>query len=240
MEASPATRASPAPTPPPEQPTTHSTPEPAPTDEPTPTTETAAPERSTAATGLLYLRLGYAHILPLGLDHILFVLALFLASTRLRPLLVQITAFTVAHTITLALAITGLVQAPAHIIEPLIALSIVFVAVENLYFDDMTRSRPFIVFAFGLFHGLGFASVLTELGLPSGQYVTALIAFNVGVEAGQLSVVALAFVPSFLLLRLLRKEDVERLYRPIAVVPASLVIAAVGLFWTVQRTLGAG
>lgn len=168
------------------------------------------------------------------------MLALFLASTRLRPLLIQITAFTVAHTLTLALAITGLVQAPGHIIEPLIALSIVFVAVENIYFADMTRWRPLIVFAFGLFHGLGFASVLMDLGLPHGQFLTGLIAFNVGVEVGQLSVVVLAFVPAFLLRRLLRKEGVERLYRPIAVVPLSLVIAATGLFWAYQRTLGGG
>ena len=203
-------------------------------------TNEAIPERSTWATTTLYLWLGYLHILPRGLDHILFVIALFLASTKLRPLLAQISAFTLAHTITLALAITGLVQAPAHLIEPLIALSIAFVAVENIYFEDMTSWRPFIVFGFGLFHGLGFASVLTELGLPSGQLVNSLISFNVGVELGQLTVVAMTAAPAFLLLRRLKDEDVEHLYRPIAVVPTSLVIAAVALFWTVQRTLGWG
>ncbi|MEM6294815.1 MAG: HupE/UreJ family protein [Myxococcota bacterium] len=217
--------------PPPEQPTTNP---PAETSE-----ASAAPlERSTFATAILYMRLGYTHILPLGLDHILFVLGLFLASTRVRPLLLQITAFTVAHTSTLALAIAGLVEAPADIIEPLIALSIVFVAVENIYFEEMTRWRPFVVFLFGLFHGLGFASVLTELGLPSGHFATALISFNVGFEAGQLSVVAMAAVPAVLLYRRLKEEKVERLYRPIAVVPLSLVIAAIGLYWTFERTVG--
>lgn len=202
--------------------------------------QTPGPERSTLDTVLLYLKLGYTHILPLGLDHILFVLALLLASTRARPLLIQITAFTVAHTLTLALAMAGIVQAPAHIIEPLIALSIALVAVENLFFVDMTRWRPLIVFAFGLCHGLGFASVLMDLGLPPGQFVTGLLSFNVGVEVGQLSVVALAYVPAFLLRRLLKAEGVERLYRPIAVVPLSLIIAATGITWACQRALEVG
>jgi len=199
------------------------------------TASAPANERSTFDTAVLYLRLGYTHILPLGLDHILFVLALFLASASLRPLLIQITSFTVAHTITLALATLGIVQAPPSVIEPLIALSIALVAIENLFFSEITRWRPFIVFGFGLCHGLGFASALTALGLPRSQFFPALISFNVGVEVGQLSVVALAFVPAYLLRRLLKAEGRERLYRPIAVIPLSLLIGAIGAVWAYQR-----
>ena len=126
-------------------------------------------------TAALYARLGFEHILPKGLDHILFVLALFLASTRLRPLLIQVSVFTVAHTVTLGLAAAGLTRAPGALIEPLIAVSIAYVAVENLFARDMTRWRPFVVFGFGLFHGLGFASVLLDIGLPEDQFLTALV-----------------------------------------------------------------
>lgn len=192
-------------------------------------------QRTVLETIGLYLRLGFLHILPRGLDHILFVLALFLASTRLRPLLIQITTFTAAHTLTLALAASGLVTAPADLVEPLIALSIAFVAIENIFFKDMTRWRPFVVFAFGLFHGLGFASVLVELGLPRAHFATALVSFNVGVEVGQLTVVALALAPALMLRRLLARERVPHLYRPIAVIPSSIAIAVAGVVWASER-----
>lgn len=141
-----------------------------------------------------YIPVGFDHILPKGLDHILFVLGLFFLSTRLTPLLWQVSAFTLAHTITLAMAVLGLVSVPASIVEPLIALSIVYVAVENIVSDKLQRWRPFVIFGFGLLHGLGFASVLGEFGLPEGQVIPALIGFNIGVEFGQLTVIALAFL----------------------------------------------
>ncbi len=141
-----------------------------------------------------YIPVGFDHIVPLGLDHILFVLGLFFLSTRMGPLLWQVSAFTLAHTITLALAALGYVTVPGSIVEPLIALSIVYVAVENLFTDGLSRWRPFIIFGFGLLHGLGFASVLAEFGLPEGTFVPALIGFNIGVEIGQLAVIAVAYV----------------------------------------------
>ena len=141
-----------------------------------------------------YIPVGFDHIVPLGLDHILFVLGLFFLSTRFGPLLWQISAFTLAHTITLALAALGYVSVPGSIVEPLIAASIVFVAVENMLTDGLSRWRPLVIFGFGLLHGLGFASVLGEFGLPQGTFVPALIGFNVGVELGQLAVVAVAFL----------------------------------------------
>ena len=178
-----------------------------------------------------YLTLGFTHILPKGLDHILFVLGLYLLSTRIKPLLVQVTAFTVAHSITLALGLYGVVTVSPSIVEPLIALSIAYVAIENLLTSKLHAWRPFVVFGFGLLHGLGFAGVLQEIGLPRSHYVTGLIAFNIGVELGQLAVIAIAFGLTGLWFR------TAPWYRARIVMPASAAIAAVGLFWTVQRVL---
>jgi len=175
-----------------------------------------------------YLVLGFWHILPRGWDHMLFVLGLFLLVPRWRPLLWQVSAFTVAHTLTLALAVTGAFSLPATIVEPLIALSIVYVAVENVLVTRLRWWRPAVVFAFGLLHGLGFAGVLTELGLPAGERVPALLAFNLGVEAGQLVVLALAFAA----LGAFRHRP---WYRRRLAVPLSLAVAALGLLWFVQR-----
>jgi hypothetical protein len=176
-----------------------------------------------------YLALGYTHILPKGTDHILFVLGIFLLSTRLKPVLLQVTAFTVAHTITLALTIYGVVSLSRSIVEPLIALSIVYVAIENLTTSKLHPWRIALVFAFGLLHGMGFAGVLTQLGLPRSEFLPALISFNVGVEAGQLSVIGIALV----LFGLPFRE--KPWYRSRIVVPASVAIAGVGFYWAVQR-----
>lgn len=179
-------------------------------------------------TAALYLRLGFEHILPKGLDHILFVLALFLATTRLKPLLIQVSVFTLAHTITLGLAAAGWVSAPGAVVEPLIAISIAFVAIENLFARGLTPWRPFVVFGFGLFHGLGFASVLLDLGLPDDQFLTALVSFNVGVEFGQLTIVLAAWL-------LLHRWFNRPWYRKRVVLPASFLIAMAGCWWAVQR-----
>jgi hypothetical protein len=169
-----------------------------------------------------YLSWGFGHILPQGPDHVLFVLGLFLLSTRVRPLLWQVTAFTMAHSITLALSLYGLVRLPSIVVEPLIAMSIAYVAVENLFTSELKPWRPFVVFGFGLVHGLGFAGVLTDMGLPRNQFATGLVTFNIGVELGQLAVIGLAFAAVGWL-------------RRCVVFPASTAIAAVALFWTVQR-----
>lgn len=175
---------------------------------------------------------GIIHIVPYGLDHILFVLCLFLLSRTVRDLIWQITAFTVAHSVTLTLGWLGWVNPPASFFEPLIALSIVFAAVENILRDKPSTGRLFVIFLFGLLHGLGFASVLGELSASGDQWMVRLIGFNVGVEVGQLVVVAAAF----LIIGYWRRED---WYRPRLVVPLSVVIALVGAFWTVERVLAA-
>jgi hypothetical protein len=163
-----------------------------------------------AQTGLQafasYVPVGFDHILPKGLDHILFVLGLFFLSTHLRPLIWQISAFTLAHTVTLALGALGWVSVPASIVEPLIAASITYVAIENIFTSGLHRWRPLVIFGFGLLHGLGFASVLGEFGLPRDQFIPALVGFNIGVEIGQLTVIAATFLCVALALRLARRE----------------------------------
>ena len=194
------------------------------------TTPPAAHPLPWAVLVIRYVQMGYTHILPEGLDHILFVLGLFLLSTRLKPLLWQITAFTVAHSLTLALSLYGLVRLPSTIIEPVIAASIAFVAIENLFTTELKPWRPFVVFGFGLVHGMGFAGALKDLGLQRHDFLTALVGFNAGVELGQLSVVALAL----LVVGWFRSRPG---YRRLVVVPASVMIAAVAVFWTFQRLL---
>ena len=175
-----------------------------------------------------YLHLGFTHILPKGLDHILFVVGIFLLSTRMKPMLAQVTTFTIAHTITLGLTIYGVLSLPSSVVEPLIALSIAYVAIENIVTSTLTPWRIVLVFAFGLLHGMGFAGVLTELGLPRSEFVPALMSFNLGVEGGQIAVIAAMFLA-------LGWARHQHWYRRLAVVPLSASIAAVGIYWTVTR-----
>jgi hypothetical protein len=201
------------------------------TSEPFPLDRAVIPKRRSEIVKQ-YLILGFTHIVPKGLDHVLFVLGIFLLAVRLKPVLWQVTAFTLAHTITLALTIYGVVSLPSDVVEPLIALSIVYVAIENIFTDKLHAWRPLIVFMFGLLHGMGFAGVLSEIGLPRSEFVPALLAFNVGVELGQLAVIFAAFV---LTLPFRHKPW----YRRAIVIPGSLLIAAIALYWFVQRSAGA-
>lgn len=176
-----------------------------------------------------YAKLGFVHIIPRGFDHILFIIGLFLLSPKLKPLLWQVSAFTIAHTITLALAATDQVRLPAEIVEPLIALSIVWIAVENLLNNRLQRWRIAVIFCFGLLHGLGFAGVLLEIGLSGAHFYSALLAFNLGVEIGQLTVIGFCFLVAGWMMK-------KPVYRGRVVVPASCVIALIGAYWVVERT----
>lgn len=178
-----------------------------------------------------YLRLGFLHIVPRGFDHILFVLGIFLLTTKLRPILTQVTAFTIAHSITLGLTMYGIVSLPSRVVEPLIAVSIAYVAIENVLTTELKPWRAAVVFGFGLLHGMGFAGVLKDLGLPRSEFIPALVSFNCGVELAQLSVIAAAF------LSIAAWHRQKAWYRAGIVVPASLLIAATGVFWTVERLL---
>jgi hydrogenase/urease accessory protein HupE len=165
---------------------------------------------------------------PDGLDHILFVLGLYFLSRRLKPLLWQVTAFTVAHSVTLALAMLGLVHVPARPVEIAIALSIAFVAIENLFRESLSRWRTAIVFLFGLVHGLGFAGSFQDLQVPQDQFLSALFSMNVGVELGQLGVLALIAL-------LTAWAWPKSWYRQRLSLPASVIIAGFGLYWAWQR-----
>lgn len=178
---------------------------------------------------LRYIVSGFEHIVPKGLDHILFVLGLFFFALRTKPILAQVTSFTLAHTVTLALASLGIVTVPTWIVEPLIAASIVYVAVENVMGGKIGVGRVAVVFGFGLLHGLGFASVLGDVGLTAGRFVVGLIGFNIGVELGQLAVI----LGAFLLLGL--PFGAKPWYRTRIAVPCSAVIALVGGWWTFER-----
>ncbi len=176
-----------------------------------------------------YLKLGISHIVPYGLDHILFVVSLCLLNTKFKTILWQATAFTVAHTITLALSMKGIIKMPIDIVEPLIALSIAFVAIENILLSELKAWRVAIIFMFGLVHGMGFASALNEIGLPRNKFFTSIFSFNVGVELGQISVIILVF------LLLILPFGKKAWYKQVIVYPLSAIIALVALFWTFQR-----
>lgn len=182
-----------------------------------------------------YTSAGFDHILPKGLDHILFILGIFLLSLRMKPLLWQVTMFTLAHSITLSLSILNIINIPSSIVEPLIALSIAYIAIENIFAKDQDQktrnSRLAIVFGFGLLHGLGFATMLADFGMPEDAFTTALISFNIGVELGQLSIILIAFAAVGIWF------GKKHWYRQAIVVPSSALIAVTGLYWTYDRII---
>ena len=189
------------------------------------------PSISTGASWLDFVALGWNHIL-IGFDHLLFLFSLVIVSRKFLPTVQIVTCFTVAHSITLALATFDLVLLPARLVEPLIAASILFVAIENLVRREIPKSRLVLVFGFGLIHGLGFASVLRELGVgaTSAGMVVPLLSFNLGVELGQLLVVLLLFPTLYW------ANKIPALKRRLVPV-CSLLVAGAGAFWLVERLL---
>ncbi len=176
-----------------------------------------------------YTVAGFDHIIPKGLDHILFILGIFLLSTRLKTLAMQATMFTLAHSITLSLSMFNVISLPASIVEPLIALSIAYLGIENIFAHKLKSSRLALVFGFGLLHGMGFASVLAEFGMPESAYATALISFNLGVELGQLAILTTAFFGITYWF-----NDKQKFHNFITV-PGSIMIGVTGLYWTWDR-----
>ena len=176
-----------------------------------------------------YLKLGYKHILPDGFDHILFVVGLCLLSKKVKIIFWQATAFTIAHSITLAMSMKSIIVAPSAVVEPIIALSIVFVAIENILLKELKPWRILLVFMFGLIHGLGFASSLNEIGLPRNKFATSILSFNVGVELGQLTIILLMFA------LIIANFGNKVWYRQRIVYPLSIIIALIATFWTIER-----
>jgi hydrogenase/urease accessory protein HupE len=180
---------------------------------------------------LEFLKLGVEHILT-GYDHLLFLFGLMIVCRDLRSILTVITCFTVAHSITLALAALDVVRLPGRIVEPMIAASIAYVGIENLFRGDSSRWRSLIAFSFGLVHGLGFADALRELGFNSGRFgiVVPLVGFNLGVEAGQLCVAAIVLP---ILWNLRRNPVFVRRWVPVC----SVAVAFAGSYWMLERMM---
>ncbi|MDC2888260.1 HupE/UreJ family protein [Psychrosphaera algicola] len=177
-----------------------------------------------------YLVSGFLHIVPMGLDHIVFIIALFLSTTVFSTLFWQVTVFTLAHTITLALATIWGISLVASIVEPLIALSIIYVAIENIRTEQTLKRRYLVTFIFGLLHGFGFAFVLSEFGLSNNNLAVSLVSFNVGVELGQLFVIAI-------LMTLFYKWSRAPSYRAFVQLPLSVIVGFLGLFWLLERII---
>jgi hypothetical protein len=184
----------------------------------------------TIMPGLSWVAVGFTHIVPKGLDHIAFVLGLFFLATGLKPLLLQVTGFTIAHSLTLGLSMYGLVNVPASIVEPLIALSIVYIAIDNLFATRLAPWRLTVVCLFGLLHGLGFAAMLMEVRLPEAQFLSSLFLFNLGVELGQVSVL----LGAFLVVGWCRQRS---WYKRFVAAPATVAIVGAGAFWLLKRTV---
>jgi hypothetical protein len=175
-----------------------------------------------------FFEIGFLHIIPHGLDHVLFILGLFFLSRNFGVLLFQMTLFTLAHSLTLGLALYGMVSVPTQVVEVAIALSIVFIAIENLFYDGLSRWRPWIVFAFGLIHGLGFAHSFQENTIKAEEFLPAIFSFNLGIEMGQLAVVGLAYA-------VLGRGWKWQGYQKMIAQPASILLAMSGLYWAAQR-----
>ncbi len=197
----------------------------------------SAPAPSLISTMQRYLVTGIEHIF-LGYDHIAFLVAVVLWARRLIPVIKIVTAFTIAHSITLSLAALNVVVIPSSVVEPAIAASIVFVAVENFFSRDIDR-RWRVAFVFGLIHGFGFAGALREVGLPPNAVATALAAFNVGVEIGQVAIVSIV-VPMLIALDRLMTPDRAKPLRAASLVYAlSVLIGLLGSYWLLTRVLQA-
>lgn len=189
----------------------------------------AADPASTRVSLWQFVGFGFLHILPRGLDHVLFVLGLYWGARSLKSLVVLVTCFTLAHSITLGLASLGIIRLSPNVVEPLISASIAWVGIENLVPSPRTeRYRPFLVFGFGLLHGLGFASALSALDTPERSFLPTLLSFNLGIELGQLTVIGGALI-------LTAGFRTRPWYRTRIVLPASATIALIAVAWTVRR-----
>jgi hydrogenase/urease accessory protein HupE len=194
--------------------------------EPFKKTASTLPSKKTQAES--WLVSGFLHVIPFGFDHILFILGLFLLAPRWKPLLGQSLLFTLAHSITLSLVILGLISLPTQWIEILIAVSIAWIGIENLFVKKLNPSRLYLVFGFGLVHGMGFAKVLEEKlhGIKGKDLTLPLASFNIGVEIAQI----LLLICAFLILIPLKSwtPQIQKI--------GSICIALAGLFWIYQRT----
>jgi hypothetical protein len=176
-----------------------------------------------------YFELGFTHVIPLGFDHILFILSIFFLNSDVKSVLIQCFVFTIAHSISLGLTASGALLANSNIIEPLIAISILYTSIENIILDNINKFRLIIIFLFGLIHGMGFASALKENGLPPFNFLEALLSFNIGVEIGQITIILFAY---FFISKWLNKKE---WYKNRIVYPISTVIGCIAIYLTIER-----
>lgn len=180
-------------------------------------------------TLLQYVSLGFTHVLPYGFDHLLFILSIFFLNSNWKSLVIQCSIFTLAHSLSLGLAATGILAPNSNYIEPLIALSILFTSLENIIHSKVNPYRLLILFAFGLIHGMGFANALKEIGIPEEKFLSSLLSFNIGVELGQIVVLLLAYI-------LISKWFAHKTwYKERIVYPICSIIGCVALYWTIER-----
>ncbi len=176
-----------------------------------------------------YSYLGFTHVIPLGFDHILFILSIFLMNTNLKTIIVQCSAFTIAHSISLGLSAADLFVVDSKIIEPLIAISILVTALENIVQEKINKWRIVIILLFGIIHGLGFANALRETGLDKSHFYLSLLFFNVGVECGQILIILLAYYS------IGKWFCDKKWYKNRIVYPISSVIGLIAIYWTIER-----
>jgi HupE / UreJ protein len=180
---------------------------------------------------LTYLMIGFKHVIPLGYDHILFILSLFFLNSKLKTAIIQCSIFTLAHSFTLGLVALGYLNFNTTIIESIIALSIFIVALENLFQPQLNWWRLSLVFAFGLVHGMGFASALQEVGIPKEAFISSLVGFNCGVELAQIALIVVCYFG------IAKWWSDKSWYQTKLVNPLSICISGIALIWSIQRFL---
>ena len=179
-----------------------------------------------------FLIKGFEHVFPLGYDHILFMIALFLYNSRIKTAILQCTVFTIAHSLTLALTANRLIIPNSQLIEIGIAISIFIAGLENILPVINFSIRLLIIFLFGLMHGIGFAGALADIGIEKQDIITVLAGFNIGVELAQASLIVILYF-------ILSKPFLDApWYNTFIKKPVSLIIASCGLFWAITRSLG--
>lgn len=182
-------------------------------------------------TILQYLSLGFTHVLSYGFDHLLFILSIFFLNSKWKSVVIQCSVFTLAHSLSLGLAASGILIPNSNYIEPLIALSILFTSVENIIHSKVNPYRLLILFGFGLIHGMGFANALQEIGIPKEQFFISLLSFNIGVQLGQIVALLLAYL-------LISKWFAHKIwYKELVVYPICSLIGCIALYWTIERML---
>ena len=176
-----------------------------------------------------FLKEGFTHVLPLGFDHILFITSLFFLNSNIKSVALQCTIFTLAHSITLFLSVYQIILPNTQIVEPLIALSIVFTSLENIFRNEISKWRMIIIFVFGLIHGMGFATALQEIGIEKNNFIASLLSFNIGVEIAQL------FIILILYFGIAYWCKNKAWYKTKIVYPISSLIACIALYWSIDR-----